>query len=253
MNKILKIALSIALMGTFSFAKVYEDGEDGKTDRWQALGSGSISNIANEGNRVIQLSGKSRNEAFLLGGTHKFLNNSHKWDAREGSDVLATVASFTHTFTTLGEHNLTLFVTDDDGDVGSDSVMITVKNVVVATSKVKKTGQTTSYYPKDDGDYEKGVTLSYTRDEEKEIVTDNVTQLQWQDNIETQTVISDWEGAKDYCSALTLGGYSNWRLPTRKELFSIVDFGRFWPAMDPSKFRNIKSYCSYWSSTTHNS
>ncbi len=80
MHKIIKIALSIALMSTLSFAKIYEDGEDGKTDRWQALGSGSISNIEDEGNRVIQLSGESRNEAFLLGGT----NNSHKWDAREG-------------------------------------------------------------------------------------------------------------------------------------------------------------------------
>ncbi len=30
-----------------------------------------------------------------------------------------------------------------------------------------------------------------------------------------------WKEAKGYCQALTLGGYSDWRLPTRAELMKI--------------------------------
>ncbi len=36
-----------------------------------------------------------------------------------------------------------------------------------------------------------------------------------------------WEEALAYCEGLTLGDHSDWRLPTIKELNSIVDYGRF--------------------------
>ena len=40
-----------------------------------------------------------------------------------------------------------------------------------------------------------------------------------------------WEQAKAYCPTLTLAGHSDWRLPTRIELVSLVDFGRSAPAI----------------------
>ncbi len=44
-----------------------------------------------------------------------------------------------------------------------------------------------------------------------------------------------WEQAIGYCDGLTLGGVSDWRLPTRIEMTSIVDFTRS-PAIDRGAF-----------------
>ena len=51
---------------------------------------------------------------------------SYQW--KEGSKVLANSATFTYNPTTVGKHTLTLIVTDDDGAVGSDSLVVTVTN-----------------------------------------------------------------------------------------------------------------------------
>ena len=120
---------------------------------------------------------------------------------------------------------------------------------------LKKTGQTKSYDQsdevtdgsvKDDGYYQKGVAPSYTRDDAKEIVTDTVTGLQWQDDSEAKTIEKTWQEAIEYCSDLRLGGHTDWRLPNINELESIVDYGRDQPAIDPT-FENVDSG-NYWSS-----
>jgi hypothetical protein len=118
------------------------------------------------------------------------------------------------------------------------------------TSLLKKTGQTTSYTPFDDGYYQIGVTPSYTRDDTKEIVTDNVTGLMWQDDSEAKTVTRNWQGVKDYCDGLTLGGYSDWRLPAVEELESIVDYGRQYPSINPVFVNVTTNDTYYWSSTS---
>ncbi len=87
MRKVLETALGIALIGTLAQANVYEDGEDGQIDGWRALGNGNISNIVDNGNRVIQLSGEKRNEFYILGGTNKISDKPYKWDAREGTTL----------------------------------------------------------------------------------------------------------------------------------------------------------------------
>lgn len=51
-------------------------------------------------------------------------------------------------------------------------------------------------------------------------------------------------------NALRLCGASDWRVPTRKELLSIVDNSRFDPAIDPSYFPNTASV-HFWSSTPY--
>jgi len=123
----------------------------------------------------------------------------------------------------------------------------TENTVQTSTSKLKKTGQTTSYEQFDDGDYQIGITPSYSRS--GDIVTDNVTKLQWQDNEDAKTVYKNWEDAKSYCSSLSLGGYNDWRLPTIKELKNIVDYGKNSPMID-SIFVNVTSN-AYWSATTY--
>jgi hypothetical protein len=54
-------------------------------------------------------------------------------------------------------------------------------------------------------------------------VTDNVTGLMWQQVVSTTTY--NWAQALAYCPKLTLAGHSDWRLPSRIELVSIVDLG----------------------------
>lgn len=82
------------------------------------------------------------------------------------------------------------------------------------------------------------------------IVTDSSTGLQWQDNYEAGNLTKEWASAIDYCeNTLTLGGYSDWRLPNANELNSIVDFNQYYPSIDPI-FENVKYSIGYDSSTT---
>jgi len=62
------------------------------------------------------------------------------------------------------------------------------------------------------------------------IVIDRVTALMWQRDAGPD---ADYAGAETYCETLSLGGYSDWRLPTRIELVSLFDFTRTAPAFDP--------------------
>jgi hypothetical protein len=50
-------------------------------------------------------------------------------------------------------------------------------------------------------------------------------------------------------NADNFGGYSDWRLPTVKEIASIVNMGRYYPAMEKTFFPHVMS-AFYWSSTS---
>jgi len=88
----------------------------------------------------------------------------------------------------------------------------------------------------------------YIRDNDKEVVVDNVTNLMWQDNNETLTNSKTWENAIDYCENLTLGGYDDWYLPNINQLYSITKEFRQQPSINP--VFNYSSLSHYWSSTT---
>lgn len=79
-------------------------------------------------------------------------------------------------------------------------------------------------------------------------VTDSTTGLTWQqrDDGERRT----WAEAMDYAAALDLAGHQDRRLPTREELQSIVDYGRYAPAIDPVHFPDTASDY-YWSSSDY--
>jgi hypothetical protein len=81
-------------------------------------------------------------------------------------------------------------------------------------------------------------------------VTDTATGLMWQQN--TAPGIYTWEQALTYCENLTLGGHSDWRLPNRNELQSIVDYSRYTPAIDTAFFPDTVPQI-YWTSTSYDS
>ncbi|MBN2782888.1 MAG: DUF1566 domain-containing protein [Campylobacterales bacterium] len=151
----------------------------------------------------------------------------------------------------MGEYSYTLVSLPENFEmvaVQEETISSEQNTTIEATTPLKKTGQTTSYSNYDDGHYQAGVNHSYTRDATKEIVTDNVTKLVWQDNSDAKELTKTWQEAIDYCEALDLGGYSDWRLPDIKELQSIVDDSKYYPAIN-AVFENITSDL-YWSSTT---
>jgi hypothetical protein len=86
-------------------------------------------------------------------------------------------------------------------------------------------------------------------------VTDTGTNLMWEQATDKNTYT--WKQAMAYCDNLTLGGHSDWRLPTRNELQSLVNYRRYSPAISFSYFPKFKtSYFPrtapsyYWASTT---
>jgi hypothetical protein len=80
-----------------------------------------------------------------------------------------------------------------------------------------------------------------------EVFKDNNTGLIWQDNSDVQDIKRDWNRVKAYCTNLTLYDNNDWRLPTIKELQSIVDIKKANPAIKDG-IVNVNAEI-YWSST----
>jgi hypothetical protein len=133
-------------------------------------------------------------------------------------------------------------------------------NRLVFPVPVPKTGQTTSYAAGDDGDLEKGVVPPPQRftDNGDGTVTDNLTGLIWLKNANFKAGKRTWAQALADCATLNNGegGLSDgsvegdWRLPNAKELYSLIDLGRFNPALPSGHpFTGVQSD-RYWSSST---
>jgi len=58
-----------------------------------------------------------------------------------------------------------------------------------------------------------------------------------------------WQAALDQAEAATLSGFEDWRVPTIKELLSLVDYDAFEPAIDTQVFPQT-GLGLYWSSST---
>jgi hypothetical protein len=126
---------------------------------------------------------------------------------------------------------------------------------------VVKTGQTISYRTGDDGDLQKGIPSPDPRftDNGDRTVTDNLTGLMWAKDVNAIGAMN-WYAAIGYANNLGLGGgegcgssntYTDWRLPNRRELESLLDMGNVpaFPSGHPFIISNYRN--SYiWSSNT---
>jgi len=59
-----------------------------------------------------------------------------------------------------------------------------------------------------------------------------------------------WQEALNYCANLKLNQHTNWRLPNRNELISLIDFKQRVPAIN-IKFKSNTKNNIYWSSSTN--
>ncbi len=87
------------------------------------------------------------------------------------------------------------------------------------------------------------------------VLIDHITGLSWQ----TSTNDSDkksWDQAMDYAEELTMGGFSDWRLPSRMELQSLVNFNCATSQSEETDSDNtchplpVKNAGCYWTSDT---
>jgi hypothetical protein len=84
---------------------------------------------------------------------------------------------------------------------------------------------------------------SYT-DNEDGTITDNVTSLMWQRVFQAADTVAEAQSA---CQTLTLGGHTDWRMPSLIELVSLADFARFQPTIDDTVFPGMYESRHFWS------
>jgi uncharacterized repeat protein (TIGR01451 family) len=147
--------------------------------------------------------------------------------------------------------------------------------VSTAPAPVPKTGQTTSDRTGDDGDVQAGIawpsprfTITYCgstgpcasqvsdcdSNASTDIVTDNLTSLDWSRNANLFVSALPWMQAVSNGYTLTLCGETDWRLPNRKEIHSLTDASETNPALQSGHpFINVQGETNqyYWSSTTY--
>jgi len=86
---------------------------------------------------------------------------------------------------------------------------------------------------------------------DKGVVTDTLTRLQWQDDYgdnNKSATYTTWSDAVAYCKTLYLDG-GGWRLPTRAELLTIVDYSRVDKCISDDFKQTIGFF--YWASNSH--
>lgn len=126
---------------------------------------------------------------------------------------------------------------------------------------VRRSGQNTSYATGDDGHLQKGLAWPNPRftDLGDGTIKDYLTGLIWIKNANCWGSLS-WSNAlsritgmnngSQSCSGYVTGTHTDWRLPNIHELQSLVDAGRFNPALPTDHpFSGVQSY--YWSATPY--
>ena len=159
-------------------------------------------------------------------------------------------------------------VTLGDGQVRQEKqiyslYVLPVRGATTIPSQLGQTGQKRCYrfytYPLQeipcpgtgqDGDLQEGAAWPAPRfTVNGECVTDNLTGLMWVKN--PDSIDRRWQAALDYANNLTLCGHTDWHLPNRKEMRTLVNYGEAnndtW--LTSQGFGNLPPGY-YWTSTT---
>jgi hypothetical protein len=142
--------------------------------------------------------------------------------------------------------------------VGAEDSFYVIPTMKFNYAPVSKTGQKTKLAATDDGDLRKGVAWPTPRftDNSNGTVTDKLTGLIWLKNA-NYFIARTWTQALGDCNGLADGTAGlhdgsqkgEWRLPNVRELQSLIDYGRSFPAL-PEGHPFSWDPARYWSSTT---
>ena len=127
------------------------------------------------------------------------------------------------------------------------SISIYSQSVSKSILLLPDTGQTTSYTTTFGEDNDYSINLPSYSNNGNGTITDNVTGLMWQQADGGEMTI---ENAVSYCDNLVLGGFSDWRLPTKQESMSILNLDKNNPALNTVYFTNTNA--EYWWTSTVN-
>ena len=205
---------------------------------------------------VVETSAGTAAAGDLLSGKTAYVNGTAitgTMASQALSSASSTVAAGYYAATTLTSVDADLVA----ANIKTNATIFGISGTLSATpAAVPKTGQTNSYAANDDGAYQKGEALPSPRftigasGDATNCVTDNLTGLVWARNANLGGKMT-WANAITYCEALNYGGQTDWRLPNAKELCSLIDLGRYSPALPSGHpFSCVQSY-NYWSSSTY--
>lgn len=143
-----------------------------------------------------------------------------------------------------GSYVVRLIVSDGKLSSEPDEVVITA----VTPVPMPDTGQTQSYTSTYGEDHDYAYNAPSYTDNGDGSITDTVTGLVWQK--QGDATKRTWDASNAYCSSLNISGLTGWRLPTRMELLTIVDYGTFGPSVNAVFFPGTFS-SGYWSSSDY--
>lgn len=220
-------------------------------------GGGGNGSSGGGGTSLTSITVTPANTSFNRGATKQFsatgnysdgstqnLTASVSWGSSDTS--VATISNIGFAAASSNKSGPTTITAASGSISGSAQLMVSVN--------LPKTGQTTSYATGDDGNLQKGAAWPsprFTIDGSGFCVTDNLTGLMW---IRTpDSTLRIWQDAMTYANGFTnFCGYSDWRLPNRKELGSLINYGQANSAtwLNGQGFSNVQAG-SYWSSSTY--
>jgi hypothetical protein len=119
-------------------------------------------------------------------------------------------------------------------------------------ASVPQTGQLRSFARGDDGQTRHGRAWPDPRfsDNGDGTVRDHLTGLMWTQNADWAAGKVDWEAALLQSGSCKEGGYTDWRLPNRFELESLLDMNQAQPALAKGHpFDHVRP-TYYWTATT---
>jgi hypothetical protein len=210
---------------------------------------------------LAEATGNAADNTVLAGQTFSRTGAAGRTGTMVNRGAVSIMPAATNQVIQQGYHNGSGTVLGDAGLIPTNlRTNVTVFGVTGtyagAAFALRRTGQTTSLLPEDDGDLQRGLTWPSPRfiDHGDETVTDQLTGLMW---VKTPIALvgngtaMPWTNAVQFCEGLVHAGYEDWHLPTVREYLSLVDYGRSnlaLPAGHP--FLGINNAQYYWSGTT---